>query len=77
MAGGYTLTPPTEDKHYLNRTELMGQMTVLLGGLVAEEIYIGDTSTGVSNDLERVTQLARNMICVYGMSSKMGTLAIW
>jgi len=75
MAGGYTLTPPTEDKHYLNRKELMGQMTVLLGGLVGEEIYIGDTSTGVSKDLEQVTQLARNMICVYGMSAKMGTLA--
>ena len=75
MAGGYTLTPPTEDKHYMNRKELMGQMTVLLGGLVGEEIYIGDTSTGVSNDLERVTQLARNMVCVYGMSSKMGPLA--
>jgi len=75
MAGGYTLTPPTEDKHYLNRKELMGQMTVLLGGLVGEEIFIGDTSTGVSNDLEQVTRLARNMVCVYGMSSKMGTLA--
>ena len=75
MTGGYTLTPPTEDKHYMNRKELMGQMTVLLGGLVSEEIYIGDTSTGVSNDLEQVTQLAHNMVCVYGMSSKMGTLA--
>jgi len=75
MSGGYTLTPPTEDKHYLNKKELMGQMTVLLGGLVSEEIYIGDTSTGVSNDLERVTQLARNMVCIYGMSEKMGTLA--
>jgi len=75
MAGGYTLTPPTEDKHYLNRKELMGQMTVLLGGLVSEEIFIGDTSTGVSNDLKQVTQLAHNMVCVFGMSSKMGTLA--
>ncbi|MCK5012596.1 MAG: ATP-dependent zinc metalloprotease FtsH [Candidatus Omnitrophica bacterium] len=75
MAGGYTLTPPTEDKHYLNKKELLGQMTVLLGGLVSEEIYVGDTSTGVSNDLEKVTQVARNMVCVYGMSGKMGTLA--
>jgi len=75
MTGGYTLTPPTEDKHFLNKKELTGQMTVLLGGLVSEEIYIGDTSTGVSNDLERVTQLAHNMVCVYGMSEKMGTLA--
>ncbi len=75
MAGGYTLTPPTEDKHYLNRKELMGQMTVLLGGMVGEEVHAGDTSTGVSNDLERVTEIARNMVCVYGMSETMGTLS--
>ncbi|MBU0469757.1 MAG: ATP-dependent zinc metalloprotease FtsH [Candidatus Omnitrophica bacterium] len=75
MAGGYTLTPPTEDKHYYTKKELLGQMTVILGGLVAEEIYSNDTSTGVSNDLERVTSIARNMVCVYGMSEKLGTLA--
>ena len=75
MAGGYTLTPPTEDKHYYNKTELMGQMTVLLGGLVGERLQVGDTSTGVSNDLERVTSIAHNMICQFGMSDKMGTLA--
>ncbi len=75
MAGGYTLTPPTEDKHYLNKKELMGQMTVLLGGMVGEEVHVGDTSTGVSNDLERVTEIARNMVCVYGMSETMGTLS--
>jgi len=75
MAGGYTLTPPTEDKHYLNKTELIGQMTVLLGGLVAEEIYTGVTSTGVSNDLERVSDIARNMVCTFGMSEKMGPMA--
>jgi len=75
MTGGYTLTPPTEDKHYHSKTELMGQMTVLLGGLVSEEIHIGDTSTGVSSDLERVTKIAHNMVCVYGMSSAMGALA--
>ncbi len=75
MAGGYTLTPPTEDKHYHNKRELLGQMTVLLGGLVGEEIHIGETSTGVSNDLEKVTKIARYMVCVYGMSEKMGTLA--
>ena len=75
MAGGYTLTPPTEDKHYLNKKELLGQMTVLLGGLIAEEIYAGDTSTGVSNDLERVAQIARHMVCVYGMSEALGPLS--
>ncbi|MBF0521795.1 MAG: ATP-dependent zinc metalloprotease FtsH [Candidatus Omnitrophica bacterium] len=75
MAGGYTLTPPTEDKHYLNRTELLGQMVVLLGGLVSEEIHVGDTSTGVSNDLEKVTNIARHMVCVYGMSKDLGPLS--
>ena len=75
MAGGYTLTPPTEDKHYLNKKELLGQMTVLLGGLIAEEIHAGDTSTGVSNDLEKVSQIARHMVCVYGMSEALGTLS--
>ena len=75
MAGGYTLTPPTEDKHYLNKKELIGRMTVLLGGLIGEEIYTGVTSTGVSNDLEKVTAIARNMVCTYGMSEKMGTMA--
>ncbi len=75
MAGGYTLTPPTEDKHYLNKKELLGRMVVLLGGLVAEELYVNDTSTGVSNDLQKVTQIARSMVCVYGMSEKLGTLA--
>ena len=75
MAGGYTLTPPTEDKHYLNKKELMGRMTVLLGGLAAEELCIGETSTGVSNDLERVTKIARSMICDYGMSKNLGTLS--
>jgi len=75
MAGGYTLTPPTEDKHYFNKNELMGQMIVLLGGLVGEEIHTNVTSTGVSNDLEKVAQIARSMVCVYGMSEKLGTLA--
>ena len=75
MAGGYTLTPPTEDKHYLNKKELLGQMTVLLGGLIAEELQTGDTSTGVSNDLERVSQIARHMVCVYGMSESLGALS--
>jgi cell division protease FtsH len=75
MAGGYTLAPPTEDKHYHNKKELLGTMTVMLGGLVGEEVHIGETSTGVSNDLQKVTKIARDMVCMYGMSPKMGTLA--
>ena len=50
-------------------------MTVLLGGMVAEEIYMNDTTTGVSNDLEKVTQIARAMVCQYGMNEKLGTMA--
>lgn len=75
MAGGYTLTPPTEDKHYYNKKELMGMITVSLGGLVAEELHLGDTSTGVSGDLQHVTKTARSMVCDYGMSDNLGTLA--
>jgi len=75
MTGGYTLTPPTEDKHYQNKKELSGQMVLLLGGLVAEEIHIGDTSTGVSNDLERVTKIAQSMVCEFGMNDTLGPMA--
>jgi len=68
MAGGYTLTPPKEDRHYLTKEELLGRMTVMLGGLIGEEIYMNDTTTGVSNDLENVSRIARAMVCEYGMS---------
>lgn len=75
MAGGYTLTPPTEDRHYHNKKELLGTMTVLLGGMVGEEIYMNDSTTGVSNDLERVASLARAMVCEFGMNEKLGRMA--
>lgn len=75
MAGGYTLTPPTEDKHYMSKRELKGMMVILLGGMVGEEIYMNDTTTGVSNDLQRVSQIARSMVCEYGMSDKLDKLA--
>ncbi len=75
MAGGYTLTPPKEDKHYMSKNELKGMMVVLLGGMVGEEIYMNDTTTGVSNDLQKVSQIARGMVCQYGMSDKLDKLA--
>ncbi len=75
MAGGYTLTPPKEDKHYMAKKELKGMMVVLLGGMVGEEIYMNDTTTGVSNDLQKVAQIARSMVCQYGMSDKLDKLA--
>ena len=75
MAGGYTLTPPKEDKHYMAKKELKGMMVVLLGGMVGEEIYMNDTTTGVSNDLQKVSQISRSMVCQYGMSDKLDKLA--
>lgn len=74
MAGGYTLTPPKEDKHYMSKKELQGMMIVLLGGMVGEELYMNDTTTGVSNDLQKVSQIARSMVCQYGMSDKLDKL---
>ncbi len=75
VAGGYTLTPPKEDRHYLTTKQIKGQMAVMLGGMVAEKLHFGDTSTGVSNDLENVTKLARSMVCDYGMSEELGALS--
>lgn len=75
MAGGYTLTPPTEDRHYHNKKELFGSLIVLLGGMIGEEIYMNDSTTGVSNDLERVASIARAMICEFGMNEKLGRMA--
>ncbi len=74
MAGGFTMQLPTEDKYYATRGEMLQELIVLLGGRVSEEINLDDISTGASNDLERVTSLARNMVTKYGMSSKLGPL---
>ncbi len=76
MAGGYTLTPPTEDRHYLSKKELVGRIVLALGGRAAEEICLNEITTGAQSDLQMVTDLARKMICVYGMSDKLGTLTL-
>lgn len=73
---GYTLQMPLEDRYLLSKTELLGKIKGLLGGRAAEEIVFGEVSTGASNDLERVAQLARNMITVYGMSEKIPNLSL-
>ncbi len=75
MAAGYTLTPPQEDKVGMTKKELLGRITMILGGMVGEEIYMNDTTTGVSNDLQRVAHIARSMVCKYGMSVKLDKLA--
>ncbi len=74
MAGGYTMYRPTEDKSFMSKTEMEENIVSLLGGRVAEALILNDISTGASNDIERASQIARNMVTKYGMSSKIGTV---
>lgn len=74
MAGGYTITLPKEDRYFTTRQEMLDRISGLLGGRVAEEIVLGEVSTGASNDLERVTGIARQMVTEYGMSEKLGPM---
>lgn len=74
MALGLTMQLPTEEKHTYSRDYLMDQLAILLGGRIAEEITNGGLTTGAGNDLERVTELARRMVCEWGMSEEMGPL---
>jgi len=76
MAGGYTLTPPREDKKYHTKRELLGNITVLLGGRVSEELNFGDITTGAGHDLENATQVARQMVCDFGMSERLGNITL-
>ncbi len=73
-AGGFTMTLPKEDKYYMTKTEMEEQIMHLLGGRVAEKLVLKDISTGASNDLERATTIARNMVTKYGMSEKIGPI---
>ncbi len=73
---GYTLQMPLEDRYLMSKSELLGKIRGLLGGRAAEEIVFGEISTGASNDLEKVSQLARNMITVYGMSEKLPNISL-
>ena len=74
-AGGFTMILPEEDKYYMTKTELKEHMVHLLGGRVAEKLVLGDISTGASNDLERVAQIARGMVTKYAMSDRLGAMA--
>jgi len=71
-AGGYTLSLPGEDKSYYSKIEMKEEIVSLLGGRVAEKLILGDISTGASNDIQRATNIARDMITKYGMSDKLG-----
>ena len=75
-AGGYTLILPTEDRMYRAKSELLDEVAMLLGGRVAEEMFIGDITTGAQDDLDRATKLARRMVCEWGMSEKLGPLTL-
>ncbi len=74
MAGGYTMHLPTEDRSYQSRSEMREELIVLLGGRVAEALVLDDISTGASNDIERATRIARNMVTRYGMSEALGPI---
>ena len=74
MAGGYTMYRPTEDKSFMSKTEMEENIVSLLGGRVAESLILNDISTGASNDIERASQIARNMVTKYGMSDRVGAI---
>jgi cell division protease FtsH len=76
MALGYTLQLPDEDRFLMSKTELTNQITVLLGGRVAEELTFGDVTTGAGNDLDRATQIARRMVTEFGMSDALGLVKL-
>ena len=72
MAGGYTMYKPNEDKSFISKAEMLDHIVSLLGGRVSEQLILNDISTGASNDIERATKIARNMIMKYGMSDRLG-----
>jgi len=73
---GYTMQMPEEEKYLMNKDEIIDEITVLLAGRAAEEVVFNVKTTGASNDIERATELARNMITIYGMSDKFGMVGL-
>ena len=76
VAGGYTMYKTNEDKYYVSKTEMLEKLISLLGGRAAEKLILNDISTGASNDFEVATEIAKNMVTIYGMSDKIGTISI-
>ncbi len=74
LAGGYTMYKTNEDKYYISRTEMEEKLVALLGGRAAEKIALNDISTGASNDIEVATNIAKDMVTVYGMSDNIGPI---
>jgi cell division protease FtsH len=76
MALGWTLSLPEEDKYLISKDELMDQIAGIMGGRVAEEIVFGDVTSGAENDIQKATQMARRMVTQWGMSDKLGNVAM-
>ncbi len=76
LAGGYTFTPPLEDRHYWTRTELVSEISLMLGGRASEELNLNEVTTGAQNDLEMATGMARRMVTQFGMSEKLGHITL-
>ncbi|TMC19855.1 MAG: cell division protein FtsH, partial [Chloroflexi bacterium] len=76
QAGGFTMLLPTEDRYLWSKAQFADTLAYALGGHVAETIIFGDVTTGASNDIERVTKIARSMVTEYGMSSRIGPMAL-
>ncbi len=74
QAGGYTMSLPAEDRSYMTKKNMLDQLVTLLGGRVSEAIIMGDISTGASNDIERATKIAKNMVTKYGMTKALGPI---
>ncbi len=74
MAGGYTMYRPSEDKSFMSKSEMEESIVSLLGGRVAEQLILNDISTGASNDIERASKIARDMVSKYGMSETIGAI---
>ncbi|MDI3525806.1 MAG: cell division protease FtsH, partial [Candidatus Atribacteria bacterium] len=73
---GYTLQLPTEDRYLISKQELLTKLAILLGGRVAEELVFNDVTTGAHDDLRKATEIAREMVCEYGMSEILGPLTL-
>ncbi|MFA5145120.1 MAG: ATP-dependent zinc metalloprotease FtsH [Candidatus Omnitrophota bacterium] len=76
LAGGYTFTPPLEDRHYWTKKELTAEIILMLSGRASEEISLKEVTTGAQNDLESATQMARRMVTQFGMSEKLGNVTL-
>jgi cell division protease FtsH len=72
MTLGYTMQMPTEDRHVRTKSDLLNQVTTLLGGRAAEEEILGEITTGAKNDFQKATEIARQMVTEWGMSERLG-----